>query len=93
MIHEGLLPVSTVDPPCRDCSDRGRPRPPLSLTLSSLAMVNRTKANWTMLAMIWVWQASSQMCAAVKLEFAGTLASTEIPANGHMVSELMRVKV
>ena len=89
--------MSTVEPPCRDCRERGSPRPPLSFTRSSLAMVNSTKANWargtvsilrvliipmvtwTMLAMIWVWQASSHTCAAVKLELAGTLASTDIP--------------
>ena len=89
--------MSTVEPPCRDCRERGSPRPPLSFTRSSLAIVNRTKANWargtlrtltvliipmvtwTMLAMIWVWQASSHTCAAVKLELAGTLASTDIP--------------
>ena len=90
--------MSTVEPPCRDCRERGSPRPPLSFTRSSLAIVNSTKANWargtvrtltvlmmmvtvtwTMLAMIWVWQASSHTCAAVKLELAGTLASTDIP--------------
>ena len=89
--------MSTVEPPCRDCRERGSPRPPLSFTRSSLAIVNRTKANWargtvsilrvliipmvtwTMFAMIWVWQASSHTCAAVKLELAGTLASTDIP--------------
>ena len=89
--------MSTVEPPCSDCRDRGSPRPPLSFTRSSLAIVNSTKANWarrtvrilrvmmmvtvtwTMLAMIWVWHASSHTCAAVKLELAGTLASTDIP--------------
>ena len=89
--------MSTVEPPCSDCRERGSPRPPLSFTRSSLAIVNSTKANWarrtvriltvliipivtwTMLAMIWVWHASSHTCAAVKLELAGTLASTDIP--------------
>ena len=73
--------VSTVEPPCRDCNDRGSPRPAFSFTFSSLAMVKRTNANWTMFAMICVWHESSQMWAAVKLELAGTFSSTEIPEN------------